>query len=150
MSRELSQRQARLVLNGHQFVDMVAQGASVTFSREDLTNIRKTTSGGLVVGNMNTRGGSLTVRLEPFSRTVQWLESIRAQQQTTHNLVRFNGTISEQNGAVYILRNGVMSSTEMGPNYSDSVSGAREYVFTFETITPQTSGARFPAPGPEA
>ena len=149
MAREQSLRNAALRLNGHQFVDHPEGGEQIMFSEETLAEIRRTSSGSRIVSNRNVRGGTVRITVEPNSRSYQRLFSWQAQQKATGRLIVFNGSMTEENGSSYVLRNGTMMSAPMGSTYRDMSAQPATFSFDFETIVPEVGSGQYEAPGPQ-
>ena len=143
MANQMSYRQSVLTLNDHRVEGLSDDDTPIEMPDIDLVEVTRGKDGTMSTMGTNAKGGEVTIRLLPTSRTALLFMKWHSQMQNGA-VINVEGTWEDvENGYSSVLRGGVLKTAPAGISPGKNL----EFVFEFEEILPDVDGASFdPAP----
>ena len=133
-------------INGHNCGGWADEDDALMMPDVELAQVVRGADGQMLATSTGNRGGQISLKFLANSKSNQFFmeQAVRIKQGA---VVNFSGTINNpQSGVSVQLDNGVMVQAPLGQTQGRSAAASREFVFEFETITPNYDGANFNSP----
>lgn len=135
-------------INGHRVEGWASASDALMLPAIEAAVTEVGADGKMVAASTGNRGGEVTVKLLPVSRSAAFLMQQAAQIQRGRP-IEFNAELeNRQNGVTTLFRRGVMTSYPAGQTLGNEVPPALEFTVTFEQIISNYDAARFDGPPP--
>ena len=144
MSYALSAASVQLTLNGHTFSGFADGADAITMPTIDMTNTKVGADGKLQAHTTGTRGGDVTVMLQPNSPSHVFLQRQAVLQQNGRPVTWAGSLRDPQTGVSVRLERGVFRQYTPAGAVGKGDAKDQTYIFTFERIVPNLDGAKFP------
>lgn len=144
MAYFLSAASVQLTLNGHTFNGFADGADSIVLPTITLTNTKIGADGKIQAHSTGTKGGDVSVMLQPTSPSHVFMQKQAALQQNGQGTI-WRGTLRDaQSGISVSLENGYLKEYTPAGAVGKGDAKDQTYVWTFERITPNMDGANFP------
>ena len=146
MSLFFSIEHTTVELNGHVCEGWSEDEDAFMVPDIELANIIRGADGKMLAISLSNRGGEITLKFLPTSRSAAFFAQQAAQIRLGAAVI-FNGqSVNSQTGVSLRMERGVLKQAPMGQTQGKGAAAAREFVFEFESLIPNYDANNFTAP----
>lgn len=138
---DMSLEQNTVVLNGHTVGGWSDDADAFSTPDVELLATKIGADGKMVVSSTGNKGGEVMIKLLANSKSAKFFMNV-VTAQLVGGSVQWNGLYRDsRNGINVLLNQGYLTTAPLGPKIGKGDVANMEFVFTFERIIPDYSGA---------